>query len=725
MRRFESTPITAASLTLSWALLFAAPAGAQPVTVDPRVSSLVAQVSKGNIQNAVSQLSSFHTRRSDQPEALLAKNWLVARFQAIPGVTVTTETFQAGYAPNIICELPGATHPERILVLGAHYDSINEGGAEKPAPGADDNASGAAGLLEAARVLAQGQFEATIRVVLFAAEEFNLDGSSADAQGLVDSGAQVLGMLNLDMISYRQAGDAYDVDFILGATDTDLTQFCMDVTSAYLPWLGVKSGFDDAGDSDHHSYQSRGIPSVFFFEDFNHFSPWIHTAKDATGKSANDFDLAHDITRSLVASAASLAQPVDLDILHAPLAGSADSGGPYATSATVASFTSYAVASVDLVYRAGAGAWTTTAMVKSATTGAWLGSIPGLPGHGNVDYYIHATDSAGYAEWTPEAKRPGDACFRFKVGTITPIFQDDFEAPGENGWVSVKEKKEDDWQKGKPQGASGFDPSAAASGHSARGNDLGLAGLNGKYKAKVENYLESPPIDCTGRTGVLLRYQRWLTVEDGFYDQARIKVNNQTVWTNAKTPGGGAQHTVDKAWTLHEVDVSALADDNPSVRVRFQLKSDGGLQFGGWTLDDFRLVTVGDGTVAPLVASRSCLSAAQGGTVQFSIDAGAQHAHRPYIVGISGTGSAPATVVDGTPIPLVFDAVTQAGLQLMNSQILADFGGTLSATGTATATLALPGGSVPALAGLRFHFAAFTLAPVTWASNAVSLEFGL
>ncbi len=103
MRTFPSTSVRATRLGAVLALLLAAPAGAQPFTVDPRVSALVAQVNQGNIQNTVTVLSSFPTRRADQPEALQAKNWLVARFQALPRVTVTTETFQAGYAPNIIC----------------------------------------------------------------------------------------------------------------------------------------------------------------------------------------------------------------------------------------------------------------------------------------------------------------------------------------------------------------------------------------------------------------------------------------------------------------------------------------------------------------------------------------------------------------------------------------------------------------------------------------------
>ena len=88
-----------------------------------------------------------------------------------------------------------------------------------------------------------------------------------------------------------------------------------------------------------------------------------------------------------------------------------------------------------------------------------------------------------------------------------------------------------------------------------------------------------------------------------------IEVNGQEVWRNGGTPGGGAENTIDRSWTLHELDISALADDRPAVAVRFRLKSDGGIEFGGWTLDDFSLVTVADGTRPPLVASSSFASA--------------------------------------------------------------------------------------------------------------------
>ncbi len=702
----------------------ATPGVQKVVAVDPRISVLVDQVSKSNLQSAVTQLSSYHTRRADQAGAMQATNWLVSQLTAIPGVTVTTETFEPGYTPNVIATIPGVTHPERIVVLGAHYDSINYAGSTTNAPGADDNASGSSAILESARVLAQGQFENTIRLLLFSAEEFGLVGAYHDAGNLVNAGQQVVGMLNMDMISHRNAGDSMDVDFATNNTDPGLTQFCIDVTNAYLPSFGVKTGTLTAGTSDHQAYQSNGIPSVFFFEDLDGYSSVIHSGADLLGTSANDFDLAQNIAKAFVASAASLAEPIDLDVAHAPIGDTGDAGGPYATSATVTSFTTNTVASVDLVYRVDGGAWTTKAMVRSATTGDWLGAIPGVGTSGMVDYYILATDSAGHDEWLPEGTSAGAAWFGFTAGAITTIFQDDFEAAGENGWTTVQVQTQNDWQKGTPQGKS-YDPAAAASGTNARGNDLGIGNFNGVYQSDVNNYLESPAIDCSGQTGVRLRYQRWLSVEDGSYDQATIRVNNQTVWQNPSTPGGGANHLIDAAWTLHDVDLSGQADGHPAVRVRFQLQSDGGLEFGGWTIDDVRLVAISNGTLAPLVASDKYLSAAQGGVVQFSIDAGVATGSQSYILGMGASGAAPATVIDGTSIPLVFDAVTQIGFQFLNTPIFANFGGVLSPAGTATATLALPGLASPALAGFKLDFAAFTVAPVTWASNPVSIEFGL
>ncbi len=94
---------------------------------------------------------------------------------------------------NVVWTLPGLTNPDRIWIVGAHYDSYNN-------PGADDDASGVAAVLEAARVLSQFRFADTITFVAFDAEEHGLVGSYRYAA--THTTDNVLGMISLDMISW-------------------------------------------------------------------------------------------------------------------------------------------------------------------------------------------------------------------------------------------------------------------------------------------------------------------------------------------------------------------------------------------------------------------------------------------------------------------------------------------------------------------------------------------
>ena len=108
-----------------------------------------------------------------------------------------------GKYKNVIGELTGTTTPENIYIIGAHYDHI-----EGDIPGGDDNASGTAGVLEAARVLSQYQFESTIRFINFNAEEDHLLGSADYVKNhVIPNGEKIVGMINLDAI-LRPGSDA-------------------------------------------------------------------------------------------------------------------------------------------------------------------------------------------------------------------------------------------------------------------------------------------------------------------------------------------------------------------------------------------------------------------------------------------------------------------------------------------------------------------------------------
>ncbi|MCA9728707.1 MAG: M20/M25/M40 family metallo-hydrolase, partial [Candidatus Eisenbacteria bacterium] len=109
---------------------------------------------------------------------------------------------QSGPKKNVVATIPGTAHPEQVVYMTGHFDSVSPS-AETSAPGADDNGSGTAAFLEAARVLAQYEFENTIKLVGFNGEEEGLVGSSAYVSAIANQGEQVIGCFNLDMVAYR------------------------------------------------------------------------------------------------------------------------------------------------------------------------------------------------------------------------------------------------------------------------------------------------------------------------------------------------------------------------------------------------------------------------------------------------------------------------------------------------------------------------------------------
>jgi len=111
--------------------------------------------------------------------------------------------------PNVIAELRGDFAPDSICVLGAHYDVY----AYK-APGADDNASGTSGVLEAARSLVKNHFRRTIRFICFSAEELDNPGSKYYVQHSLSLGENNFSMVNLDMISHSATGNEPPVFYV-------------------------------------------------------------------------------------------------------------------------------------------------------------------------------------------------------------------------------------------------------------------------------------------------------------------------------------------------------------------------------------------------------------------------------------------------------------------------------------------------------------------------------
>ncbi len=173
---------------------------------------------------------------------------------------------------NVIGTVEGRDPEQGIVYIGGHYDSVSAG------PGANDDASGTAGVLEAARVLATKghKTKATLKFIAFGSEETGLDGSY---NYVVENEEEVttmgIGMINLDMIG---VGDTLLIGNI-GLADDAIT----DYTQAKAVTMGIEdwAPFTAGSNSDHTYFEMVGVPSVFLTQSPD---PYYHTSEDTPDK---------------------------------------------------------------------------------------------------------------------------------------------------------------------------------------------------------------------------------------------------------------------------------------------------------------------------------------------------------------------------------------------------------------------------------------------------------
>jgi MYXO-CTERM domain-containing protein len=219
----------------------------------------------------------------------------------------------------------------------------------------------------------------------------------------------------------------------------------------------------------------------------------------------------------------------------------------------------------------------------AASGDTWAGNIPTQPDGTVVLYHVTVTLSDGSSLSYPQ--NAADPEYQMYVGNVETIWCADFEN-GIGDWVAGGTNNE--WEAGAPMGVAG-DPKAAHGGTGVLGIDLGSD--DGLYNPRTTQYVESPEIDLQGHTDVRLQYYRWLNVEDGVYDPATISVNGSVVWQNKSSPMQSMTEVnhLDKEWRFQDVDLAAQAASG-KVKLKFQIVSDQGLEFGGWNIDDVCLV---------------------------------------------------------------------------------------------------------------------------------------
>lgn len=217
---------------------------------------------------------------------------------------------------NVIAEIKGRTRPSEIIVIGAHYDTV------AGCPGADDNASGVAALIELARMLRHVPMERTVRFVAFANEEdsggpWESMGSYHYARLCKQRRENVVAMLSLEMLGYysdAEGSQKYPFPFNLFYPSTgNFIGFVGDVRSATLvrrcvgmfrkavrfPSEGAAapSQFKDINRSDHWSFWQMGYSALMVTDTSNFRNPYLHTTADTPDKL--DYDRMARVVRGL------------------------------------------------------------------------------------------------------------------------------------------------------------------------------------------------------------------------------------------------------------------------------------------------------------------------------------------------------------------------------------------------------------------------------------------
>jgi len=326
--------VNSASVTTAVAQGKAAKANPLPTTPAARknqdIARVVAQISARNIEHTVRTLVSFGTRNtlSDQNNPRrgigAARDWLYSEFlkAAAPSsgrMTVDKQSYQQEAQPpprgrvptptvitNVVATLKG-TRPAaagRTYVVSGHYDSMCNTAIDAAcdAPGANDDASGTAAVLEMARVMAKFEFDATIVFMAVAGEEQSLLGSTYFAEQAKQKGLDIEGMFTNDIVGNSLGGngvrdtrtvrvfsegvpsketeqEATTRRSVGGENDSSsrqLARFIKETAERYVPGMRVTMIYrrDRYGrGGDHIPFLERGFPAVRFTEpneDFRH-----------------------------------------------------------------------------------------------------------------------------------------------------------------------------------------------------------------------------------------------------------------------------------------------------------------------------------------------------------------------------------------------------------------------------------------------------------------------
>ena len=253
------------------------------------IDELIAEVDEDRLRAHVESLSlidpdagsvagNIRTRFARRRDTLASTRYIQEQLTAVLGDDVVrTQEFRPSASDslmyNVVGELRGSDPDAGYYVICAHYDAIGTRSRGSwdwrtdTAPGADDNASGVALVLESARLLAQRQFPWSVRFIAWSGEELGLWGSRHYARLAEAEDHRILGVLNFDMIGFNDLADR--LELVGNPQSRWLVELMRDANARYEVGLRIDVLEDSfAGLSDHAPFWARGYDAVLGIENY-------------------------------------------------------------------------------------------------------------------------------------------------------------------------------------------------------------------------------------------------------------------------------------------------------------------------------------------------------------------------------------------------------------------------------------------------------------------------
>ncbi|HKX83505.1 MAG TPA: M20/M25/M40 family metallo-hydrolase [Pyrinomonadaceae bacterium] len=411
---------------------------------DPEIIKMIKEISPKNIESSIRKLVSFGTRNTlseqDNPSRGIgaARDWIYAEFQAISSacgncMNVELQSFiqpKANRIPeptkltNVLATLKGTADPDRVYVVSGHYDSMCSSPTDGKcdAPGANDDASGTAAVIELARVMSKRKFDATIVFMTVPGEEQGLLGAAHFAEQAKQKSTNIEAMFTNDIIggvtshklspnrnrvrvfsegvpsneSEQQANTRRSVGGENDSPSRQLARYVKEQSDRYLKtfkaWMIYRRDRYGRG-GDHIPFLERGFAAVRFTEsdeDYTHQHQNVRTENGVFyGDTPEfvDFGYVANVARVNLTALASLAnapaKPKNVAIVTARLTNDTDLRWDAGTDDDLAGY--------EVVWRdTTAAGWTNAVFVGKVTS-----YTAKARSKDNVFFGVRAVDKAG------------------------------------------------------------------------------------------------------------------------------------------------------------------------------------------------------------------------------------------------------------------------------------------------------------------------------------------